>query len=450
MGGDTLAPDTLQREGIETVVLAAQEAHGRLIGRRVSAGAFPGLLEGGVTLPSCVLAWDFAQNMEIEVAYTGMHTGYHDVALKPDPATLRRAGWLEATAICLCDFVDVGDRSPVSIGPRNVLRAQLEWAAELGIEPVVASELEFYLFRPGYEEARRGGYANLEPTLLAASDFSVRGADAFDPFFRSLREALLRSGIAVEFLQPETGLGQWEVNFGHADALRMADDHAVFKHAVKVVAQENDLSATFMARPSAADMGSSGHMHLSLRGPDGSLFHDPEAERGVGAKMLEAIGGVLRHAPELMLFYAPNVNSYKRTASGDFAGCGGSWGFDNRTASCRAVGLRPEAARFEFRVPGADANPYLAIASLVASALQGVVDEVDPGPAVVGNAYDQVGSALPSSLAEAAAALRASEFAAARFGAAAVDHYARLAEWEAAKYALAVTDWETERYFENA
>ena len=450
MGEAALAPEALEREGIETVVLAAQEAHGRLIGRRVSAGEFAALQEGGVTLPSCVLAWDFAQNMDIEVAYAGMHTGYRDVVLKPDPTTLRRAGWLDATAICLCDFVEVEDHAPVPIGPRNILRAQLAWAAELGIEPVLASELEFYLFRPGYEDARRAGYANLEPTLLAASDFSVRGADTYDPFFRRLREVLVGSGIAVEFLQPETGLGQWEVNFGHAGALRMADDHAIFKHAVKLVAQENGLSATFMARPSATDMGSSGHMHVSLRGPDGPLFHDPEAEHGIGAKMRAAIGGVLRHAPELMLFYAPNVNSYKRTASGDFAGCGGSWGVDNRTTSCRAVGSRPAATRFEFRVPGADVNPYLAIAALVASALQGVVDEVDPGPAVVGNAYDQVGSELPSNLAEAAAALRAGEFAAARFGADAVDHYARLAEWEAAKYALAVTDWETERYFENA
>jgi glutamine synthetase len=448
--GLVLNAGKLREEGIETVVLASQEAHGRLVGRRVPAGEFAGLVEAGPTLPSCVLAWDFAQNMEIDVAYAGLHTGYHDVVLRPDTTTLRRAGWLDATAICLCDFQEVSDGSSVPIGPRNLLRTQLEWATELGIKPVVASELEFYLFRPGYDDARRADYRNLEPTLLAASDFSVRAADAFDSFFRSLRQALSSSGIGVEFLQPETGLGQWEVNFGHADALRMADDHAIFKHAVKVIARENGMSATFMARPSAGDMGSSGHLHISLLGPDGPLFHDPQDQHGIHPRMRAAIGGVLQYAPDLMLFYAPNVNSYKRTTSGDFAGCGGSWGIDNRTTSCRAVGSRPEATRFEFRVPGADANPYLAIAALVASAIQGVLEDADPGPAVVGNAYDQVGSALPANLGEAVRAMQGSEFAASRFGAEAVDHYARLAEWEDAKFSLAVTDWETERYFENA
>jgi glutamine synthetase len=450
MEGGLLAPETLAEEGIETVVLAAQEAHGRLIGRRVGADAFTAAPEAGVTLPSCVLAWDFAQDMSIEVPYAGMHTGYGDVKLRPDLTTLRRAGWLESTAICLCDFVEVADGSPVPIGPRNILRSQLEWAASLGFEPVVASELEFFLYRTGYDEARASGYGGLEPTLLSASDFSVRAADTFDHFFRRLRAALVESGIAVEFLQPETGLGQWEVNFGHAGALRMADDHTIFKHAVKVIAHQAGLSATFMARPAASQIGSSGHLHVSLRGPDGPVFFDPSSEDGISGSMREAIGGVLRYAPELMLFYAPNVNSYKRTASEEFAGCGGTWGIDNRTASCRAVGNGAQAARFEFRLPGADANPYLAIAALVCSVLQGIETGADPGPPVVGNAYAQASSDLPPNPLAAAAALRAGDFARARFGDEVLEHYARLAEWEASKYALAVTDWELERYFEGA
>jgi glutamine synthetase len=440
----------LGEDGIETVILAAQEAHGRLIGRRILAAAFDRAVQGGVTLPSCVLAWDFAQDMEIELPYAGMHNGFPDVALRPDPGSLRRAGWLDKTAICLCDFVEVADGSPVPIGPRNILRAQLSRADELGLEPIVASELEFFLFRGGYADARRSRYADLEPTLLTASDFSVRGADAFDPFFRRVRAALIESGIAVEFLQPETGLGQWEVNFGHADALRMADDHAIFKHAVRALAQEAGFSATFMARPSTAQIGSSCHLHISLQTADGPAFFDGAADRGIADKMRASIGGVLRHAPHLMLFYAPNVNSYKRTSSHDFAGCGGTWGIDNRTVSCRVVGATASATRFEFRIPGADANPYLAIAALVGSVVDGIETDADPGPPVLGNAYAQATNNLPADLRAAAATMRSSEFARRSFGEEVLEHYARLAEWEASRHGLAVSDWELERYFEAA
>lgn len=445
-----LVPEGLEEAGIETMIVAGCDMQGRLVGRRLTPATFRRSLDQGVTMTSCVLAWDYAQDLGLEVPYAGLHNGYPDILLRPDPGTLRRAGWLPSTAICLGDFIEVDGGEPVVVAPRTILRRQLERAAATGLEVVIASELETFVYRAGYDDARRADYRALEPITLSRADFTVQGADAMEPFFREVRAALARSGIPIEYCQPETGLGQWEVNLGHREALQMADLHLLFKQALKAVAGRHGLSATFMARPSADEIiGSSGHMHVSLHGSNGPLFFDPDGPEGISSLMQGAIGGVLTHAPDMMLWYAPNVNSYKRTSREDFAGSGGTWGIDNRTTSCRVVGTDPSSKRFEYRVPGADVNPYLATSALVASALDGIEHALDPGPPIAGNAYDQADPApLPRDLAAAAAAFRASEFAGRSFGEAVVAHYATVAEWEARQYALAVTDWELRRYFE--
>lgn len=446
-----LRPEELAEAGIETVILATPDLQGRPYGKRLSTQAFLDRLEAGIQASTCALAWDYGQGLGVEVPYTGLHTGYHDITLRPDLASLRSAGWLERTAICLADAVEEESGEPVAISPRMIQRRQEERLRARGFEAVVGTELEFFLFRPGPTEARRAGFRGLEPTTLTHSDYAIQQGDALEPLFSELRACLHSSGIPLEMSQGEWGLGQWEMNLNHGPALCAADLHLYFKLAVKAVAARHGCTATFMARPSATDLiGSSGHIHVSLLGGDGeAAFFDPEAEDRLSATARQAVAGVLELAPGLMPFYAPNVNSYKRSASEDFAGCGNTWGYDNRTVSCRVLGHSPASVRLEYRVPGADVNPYLAIAALLASIESGIGGELSPPPPVPGNAYeDEDRPRLPTTLGEASAAFQASAAVRDAFGSDVVEHYAIFADGEWRNFMSAVTDWELETYFE--
>ncbi len=295
---------------------------------------------------------------------------------------------------------------------------------------------------------------------LVPSDYTITAGNAMEPFFRKVRTALEESAIPVEVSQVEYGLGQWEINLEYGTALEMADRHVLFKQVVHDVAAAEGLTATFMARPSTDGMGSSCHIHASMRSDDTFPFHDESAENTASAELLHAVGGVLEHCPELMLFYTPTINSMRRTrASHDFSGGNGlTWGgFDNRTTTCRLItGGAPSANRLEMRLPGADANPYLALAAVLASMNDGLTRKLDPGAPVRRDGYSDTDTLekvkqqpLPGTLDEAARALEASEFALAAFGAEVVSHYAAVAKDEWDSFMSAVTDWERERYLDN-
>ncbi len=278
----------------------------------------------------------------------------------------------------------------------------------------------------------------------------IQPGNALEPFFRALRTGLVASGIDVELSQIEWGLGQWEMNVAYGPAVENADAHVLFKMAVKDMATRHGMAATFMARPSA-DMGSSSHVHLSLRTLDGeAAFFDAGAEGSLSQVGRHAIGGLLARAPELMLCYGPTINSYRRAAGRELvAGFGATWGFDNRTTSVRVIGASPGSVRLEWRVPGADANPYIAIAAMLASVADGIERGLDPGPAVVGNAYDREVAPLPRDLRDASRAFGASAFARAALGERVVDHYAAAADHEWQAFMATVTEWEVARYFEH-
>lgn len=445
-----LEPANLQERGIKSVVLAAPDLHGRLFGKRMDVETFLACAETGINASSCALAWDIEQNLEVEVAYTGFHTGWHDFVLRPDLTTLRPAGWLDEVAICIADLVEVGG-DPVPIAPRSILRRQVDRLLAAGYDPVIGSELEFFLYRPGPDEARAGGYRNLEPTTKVHADYLIGQGNALEPFFDRLRAGLTRSGIPLEVSHCEWGYGQWEINIAHDRALTTADVHTLFKLAVKDVAAREGMVATFMARPAAEEIGSSGHVHVSLRAEDGDFpFFDAEASDRMSEVMRSAVGGCLAHAPDLMAFYAPNVNSYRRVSrAGLVSGSGCSWGYDNRTVSCRVLGKSPAALRLEWRIPGADINPYLAFAGLLGSIADGIEQRLDPGPPIHGNAYESEQRDLPRDLAAATAALKGSEAVRSWFGDEVVDHYVALAEFEWDQFMSQVTEWEVNRYFES-
>lgn len=446
-----LALDDLSGEGFSTVVVTSADVSGRPVGKRVPTEVFRRLVDHGIALSSCVLGWDVDQWPGPVQEYTGHHTGWHDVRLVPDLSTLRPAAWLERTAVCVADFVELGSDDLVEVAPRTVLRRQVERIAEQGLLPQVATELEFALYRGSPDDGRRNGFDTLEPTTLARADYTIQAGDRFEGFFARVRDALDASGLRPWTSQVEWGFGQWEINLEYGHALDMADRHLLLKLALRALAEREGLAVTFMAKPFGDTTGSSCHVHLSLVDDDRrNVFHDPAAERGMAAPLRHAVGGVLEHAPGCMLLYAPTVNSYRRTESGEFSGYGISWGIDSRMVSCRVLPEGPDGTRLEWRVPGADVDPYLAIAGVFASARDGIERELDPGPPLEGWDFEKEVPPLPTTLGAAVEAFRGSGFVEATLGKDVAAHFAEAGRWEWSQFLAPsnVTEWERRRYFE--
>jgi glutamine synthetase len=431
--------------GFHTVVVCTPDVQGRLLGRRLTVESFLRGVDRGVDMCTAAFAWDIVQDpmgMVGALDWAGFHTGWHDLRLEADLGTLRPAGWLTGTAICLADAVEVHDGSPVAVAPRSILRRQVDALAADGFTALTGTELELYLYLGTPEENRAAGHAGLRPTTLQPADYSILAGDRYEGFFADLRRKLADSGIEAEAAQGEWGLGQWEMTLRAQDPVTMADHHALYKLAVRLVAAEHGLTATFMARPHDDQPGSSSHIHLSL-------WRDGEAAFTDDAVLGAALAGVMERTPDLLAWYAPTVNSYKRLVQQDFAGWGLTWGVDNRTTSFRALGEHPDERRFESRLPGADVNPHLALAATLASARDGLARSADPGAPVTGNAYEQAPDAgLPRHLGEAVEAFAASAWNRATFGDDVVDHYAAHGRGEVAAWLAAVTDWERLRYLD--
>lgn len=450
-----LDPTKLEEMGIRTVIVASPDLNGRLMGRRVPTSRFPNVIENGVDVCTCVYSWDINQGMELIAQNVfplcGMHNGVPDMTLRVDLNTLRRAAWLENVAICLADPVDVKTGEPLPISPRVMLKQELGRHAKLGFVPKTGTELEFYLFLNGQRELRDSGFTGLKPTTVVPSDFMIHEGNTYEPFFQKLRSDLAESGIEMEAAQSEWGTGQWEMTFAYGDPLEMADRHSLYKLAVRDSAIAAGMTATFMARPLNIQPGSSCHVHVSLQSPDGTkLFWDDDSDGNMSATMQAAIAGVLEHSPEFMAWYAPTINSWRRSNSEDVAGWGRTWGFDNRTVTTRVVGHKPQDKRFEFRLPGADTNPYLTLAALLASLRDGIESGTALSAAVPGNAYDMPrDEAMPGNLHEATQIFRNSTLAADTFGQEIVDHHAALLEHEWNVFMTEVSGWDLERYFDR-
>lgn len=446
-----LSLDTLQSEvdrgTIDTVILAFTDMQGRLQGKRLHAPAFlDGIVEHGAEGCNYLLAIDVDMNTVPGYAMSSWDGGYGDMVFAPDLATMRHIPWLEGTALVLCD-VTWHDGSPVTASPRQVLRAQLERAAERGYAVNVGSELEFILFRESYDSARAKGYRNLDPANAYNVDYSILGTTYVEPVIRAIRLGMAGAGMPVEDSKGECNFGQHEVNFRYADALTMADNHTIYRNGAKEIAWQHGHALTFMPKFDERE-GNSCHIHISLWGEGGSLF--PAADGHGTTPLFERfLAGLLRHTRELVFFLAPNVNSYKRFVPGSFAPTGLVWGTDNRTCAFRVVG-HGNGLRVECRVPGGDANPYLAFSALLAAGLSGIDGEYELEPAYAGNAYTATDCPrVPSTLREARELLAGSALAREALGDAVVEHYLNAADIELAAFEAAVTDWELKRGFER-
>jgi len=437
---------------IDTVVAAMVDLQGRLVGKRVTGRFFVDeVAQEGAHVCSYLLACDVDMEPLPGYQLTSWATGYHDVRLRPDLATLRRLPWLEKTALVLCDVCDEAGH-PVPESPRQILQRQVERARERGYGAMVASELEFYLFRDTYEQARRKHYHELEPYGQYIQDYHILQGTKDEWLVRQIRNGLESANVPVEFSKGEWGPGQHEINLRYTTPVEMADRHTVYKHAAKEITALNQVSLTFMAKWRADLAGSSFHLHSSLWDRDGrrNLFWE-EGARPLGMSSLfrHYLAGQLAGARQLAYLFAPYVNSYKRYLAGTFAPVMVVWSHDNRTCGFRVVG-EGQGLRVENRIPGADANPYLAFAATIAAGLWGVEHKLEPPAMFEGDAYKAEGvPRIPGTLREAIDELERSEIARWAFGDRVVQHYLHTARLEQQSFDRAVTCWELNRNFER-
>ena len=437
---------------VDTVVTAVCDMQGRLIGKRVTARFFVDhCRHHGTHLCTYLLGTDMEMNTPDGYALMNWGSGYGDYLNRPDWNTLRVIPWLEKTALVLGDLVDESSGELVPVAPRSILRRQIERAERMGLRPMMASELEFYLLRDTYEEAAEKGWDGLRPWGWYNEDYQLLQATKAEPIYRQLRNQMTRAGVPIEFSKGEAAPGQHEVNIHYDDALESADRAALYKHGAKEIAHLNGCSITFMAKPDQTWTGSSSHVHMSLWDAEGqvNLFADDASPGGMSRTMRHFLGGLLAGSRELSLFIASNINSYKRYAVASWAPVNIVWSRDNRTCGFRIVG-HGSSLRIEDRLPGGDANPYLAYAAMLAAGLHGIEHGIEPAAEFHGNAYEATGVPhVPRAMYEAIAALRQSDLARKAFGEDVVAHYLNMAEVEQHAYDMAVTDWERRRYFER-
>ncbi|WP_298216868.1 glutamine synthetase family protein [Acidocella sp.] len=436
-----------ERGEIDTVVMAAPDMQGRLQGKRVMPRFF---LESVTAEAAEGCAYLLATDIECQPVQgyhlTSWEKGYGDFVFKPDLATLRPAPWQPGAAILLCDIELAGGR-PAPMAPRTMLKRQLDRLAGHGLTAWAATELEFLLFKDSYETAWDKAYRGLTPANQYNNDYSILGTARVEPVIRRIRNAMEQAGIQVENSKGECNLGQHEINFRYGPALATCDKHVIYKEAAKEIAAEMGHALSFMAKYNERE-GNSCHTHLSLRDAAGAtVFLDGDGH-SPSKLFRQFMAGLLRHAAELALFFAPNINSYKRYAAGSFAPTALAWGLDNRTCAFRVLG-HGKSIRVENRLPGGDVNPYLALAAMIAAGLAGVEGDYAPVPLFEGNAYTADLPRIPRTLSEAATLFTGSEFTHAAFGGDVVAHYANMARVELDAFNTAVTDWEKFRSFER-
>ena len=444
--------ELVKREEIDTVLMVFTDLYGRFMGKRYDAEFF---LEEGAGHGTHACDYLITVDMEMEPVdgyeIANWERGYGDFHLVPDFSTLRRASWLDRTAMVICDVLHESSHEMIAPAPRSMLVSQIEEAKKLGFTAKAGSELEYFIFQNSYQEASETGYQQLKPAGWYIEDYHALQGAREENFNGTVRRHLRQSGIPVENSKGEWGLGQHELNVRYAEVLTMADRHAIYKQCLKEVADQLGMSVTFMSKYRQDQAGSSCHIHLSLWNGEENAFPGNLSEGPIACSEVFRwfLGGWIRYMPELMVFYASNINSYKRYQFQSWAPTKLAWCHDNRTAGFRVVGRGP-SLRIECRIPGADCNPYLAYAAAMASGIEGVRNKIEPPPMFEGDVYSAKDlPSIPTSLEQALELFRESEFAKKSFGEDVHRHYIRFFEVEIESFQAAVTDWELRRYFER-
>lgn len=431
---------------VDTVLLVMTDMQGRLQGKRLTAHHFfDEVVAHNAEGCNYLLAVDVEMRTVDGYDMSSWEHGYGDFVFRPDMSTLRMVPWHPGTAMVVCDL-QWEDGAPVAPSPRQILRAQLERLAERGLTALAGTELEFIVFQDTYEQAWDKAYRGLTPANRYNVDYSMLGTSRIEPLLRRIRNCMDGAAIPVENAKGECNLGQHEINFHYDEALATADGHTIYKNGAKEIASQEGYAITFMPKFDERE-GNSCHIHLSLRAQDGTpVFSD--GGRGMSDLFRQFLAGQIACLRDFSLFYAPNINSYKRYAHGSFAPTAVAWGHDNRTCALRVIG-HGSSLRVENRVPGGDVNPYLALAAMIAAGLHGIDNGLPLEDAFAGNAYMSDKPKVPGTLREARELFLASDTARAAFGEGVVKHYANMARVEIEAYDAVVTDWERIRNFER-
>lgn len=442
--------DLVDRNEIDTVICALPDCSGRLIGKRLTTAAFQSLcIDGdGVGASKAVFTYDFElEPMDLAVANAA--TGWKDFHMQPELATLRRVPWEKNAAFVLCDAVEIDTHELVEEAPRTILKRQLAKAREHNIVFKFASELEFYLSKANHDEAWALGYQKLPMLSDYRNDYQLIQSGHDEWFIHQVRTMMNEFGISIESSKTEWGLGQNEITLDYCEALEMADRHVMFKHGVKELANRAGLTATFMAKPSITDVGSSCHIHASLWDANANTPLS-WGEHGMSEKFGQFVAGNLKYATEFGYLFAPTINSYKRYISQQFAGTTIALGFDNRSCAFRLVGSEA-SFRVENRIPGADANPYYAYSGMIMAGLSGMEEGLSTPEIFVGDAEtDSTFPRMPSSMQTALEHFVQSDLARRALGPAVFNHIVQSAQHELNAFQSGtVTDWELKRYYER-
>ena len=437
---------------IDTVLVVFTDLYGRFMGKRFDAEFFlEDAVENGTHCCDYLGTVDREMDPVSGYEYTNWERGYGDFHIVPDFSTLRKVSWLDRSAMVLCDVKENKTHELTEVAPRSMLRKQVNLANELGFTAKAGSELEYFIFQNSFQEAAENGYKDLKPAGWYIEDYHSLQGTRVEHFNGEVRRHLRDSGIPVENSKGEAALGQHELNVRYAEVLTMADRHALYKQCLKEVAEQKNISVTFMSKYKDGQPGSSCHIHLSLWNGDENAFPGDLKEGPIECSNTFRwfLGGWIKHMPELMVFYAPTINSYKRYETKSWAPTRMAWCHDNRTAGFRVVGKGP-SLRIECRIPGADCNPYLAYTAAMASGLDGIRNKTEPPPMFEGDVYsaDELPE-VPMTLREALTLFEQSDFAKTTFGDAVHKHYIHFFLTEAEAYEAAVTDWELKRYFER-
>ena len=435
---------------IDTVLVCMVDMQGRLMGKRFHAKHF--ISEGHKETHCCdyLLATDLEMGTPDGYAATSWEDGYGDYTMKPDLTTLRKTPWLDGTAMVICDVLDHHTHEEVTHSPRAILKKQIKRLQEMGFDPIMATELEFFLFEKSFKEIQENGFRELRPISSYNEDYHILQTTKEQHIMRPLRNYLWSAGIPIENSKGEAETGQEELNIKYDNALNTAEHHTIAKHAVKEISWSKGHAVTFLPKWHHDKVGSSSHVHQSLWKNGENAFYDPADKLGMSKVMKHYMAGLLSYTSDITFFLAPYVNSYKRFARGTFAPTRIIWSVDNRTAGFRLCGAGSKSVRVECRIGGSDMNPYLAIAAQIAAGIAGIENKLVLDEPAKGDVYQGDTKMIPASLREAKDALSASEMLKSAFGEDVVKHYCRAAEVELEEFDRVVTDWEIARGFERA
>ena len=435
--------------GAGKIKVAVSDIDGILRGKYLHRDKFFSAAQSGFGFCDVVFGWDSHDSCYDNTTVTGWHHGFPDALARLDLDTARHVPWDGGVPFFLGEFVQA-DGSPYPICPRQTLKRVLARARELGVVPMTGMEFEWFNFAetPQTWAAKQGvGPTTLTPGMFGYSLLRMNGNRGF---FNALMDEMAAFRVPIEGLHTETGPGVYEAAIAFSEALEAADRAILFKTGAKEIGQRFGIMPSFMAKWHQHLPGCSGHIHQSLSDGSRNLFHDPAGRHGMSAVFESYLAGQIACLMEFAPMFWPTINSYKRLVDGYWAPVKPSWGLDNRTASFRVIAGSAKASRLETRCPGADVNPYLAMAAVVAAGLHGVEKGLAlTAPPISGTNAGAEGIArAPRTLIETTRAFRQSAIARDWLGDTFVDHFAATREWEWRQWLDGVTDWELKRYFE--